>query len=55
LSGLNFNTDVSNIETIGDGLDEMIKTEKEITGWLKKLNKMAEDGIPNKNPGANVK
>jgi len=55
LSGLKFNTDVSNIETIGDGLDAMIKTEKEITGYLKTLNKKAEDGVPNQSPGKNVK
>merc|ERR1712178_522153 len=47
---------IQNIKTIEAGLNEMIKTEKTITGHLKQLNKKAEDGVPGaKNLGADVK
>jgi len=57
INGLKFDNDkIQNVKTIEAGLQLMIDTEKKITGYLKQLNKKAEDGVPGaKNLGADVK
>ena len=37
--------DVSEIDTIAEALNASIEKEQELTGKLKELNKMAEDGV----------
>ena len=41
------NNKISDTTTVREALKKMIATEKEITGKLKKLNKVAEDGYEN--------
>ena len=37
--------DVSEIDTIAEAINASIEREQELTGKLKELNKMAEDGV----------
>ena len=37
--------DVSEIDTIAEAINASIEKEQELTGKLKELNKMAEDGV----------